>query len=96
MIITQPECVSLALDIQHVMRMRRIILSSVTCLAVQYFSRLPYKRQDFREEVFEHKMRVLIFSVIFSETFLILRRIWQYIIKVQRSLCKVPVILLRF
>jgi len=31
------ECVSVALLIQHVKRMRRITLSSVVCLAQQYF-----------------------------------------------------------
>jgi len=69
MSITQPECVSVALGIEHVMLMRHIILSSLTCRSVQYFSRLPYKRQDFRENVFEYKMRVLIFSAVFSETY---------------------------
>jgi hypothetical protein len=33
--ITRPEFVSVALGIQHAMRMRLIILSSVTCLVVQ-------------------------------------------------------------
>ena len=42
-------------------------------------------------------MCVLIFSTTFlSETFLILRRIQRDIINVQRSSCKVPVILVRF
>jgi hypothetical protein len=35
--ITYSECVSVALVIQHAKRMRRIILSSVACLAVPYF-----------------------------------------------------------
>jgi hypothetical protein len=35
--ITYCECVSVALVIQHAKRMRRIILSSVACLAVPYF-----------------------------------------------------------
>jgi hypothetical protein len=40
------------------MRMRRIILSSVACLAVPYFFTLFHERRDFREEVFKHKTRV--------------------------------------
>jgi len=35
--ITYSECVSVALGIQHTMRMRRIILSSVACPSLQYF-----------------------------------------------------------
>ena len=38
---------SVALVIQHAMRMRHIILSSVAC-AVLYFSTLSHKRYDFR------------------------------------------------
>jgi hypothetical protein len=38
--ITYSEYVSVALCIQHAKRMRRIILSSVACLALQYF--LPH------------------------------------------------------
>jgi hypothetical protein len=32
------------------------ILSSVTCPAVQYFSTLSHKRDDFRKNVFKNKM----------------------------------------
>ena len=53
------------LVIHHAMRMRRIILSSVACLVLQYSSILFHKRPDFRRGDNEHKMRVLIFSTNF-------------------------------
>jgi len=57
--------VSVALVIQHVKRMRRIMLSSVACLAVPYFSTLSHKRYDFLKNFAEHKVYILIFFTIF-------------------------------
>ena len=67
--ITQSECVcvcvwvGVALVIQHATRMRRIILSFVTCLPLLYFSTLLHKPHHFRKNVTEHNMSVLIFSI---------------------------------
>jgi hypothetical protein len=93
--ITYSQCVSVALVIQHAKRMRRIILLSVACPAVPYFSTLSHKRHDFQKKVIEHKMCVLIFSTILSETVLVLRTNQRDIVNV-RSSCKVPVVLVRF
>jgi hypothetical protein len=87
-------CVTLV--IRHAKRMRRIIFSSVACLALPYFSTLSHKWHDLRKNVIEHKMCVLIVSAILPETFFILRRIERDIINVHRSSCKVLVILVGF
>ena len=97
MSITYSECVFIALVIQRTKRMRPNVLSSVACPALLHSSTLSHKRLDFRRNFTEHKMHVLSFFSIVSETFLILRRIQQdVIINVHKSLFKVPVIHVKF
>ena len=62
---TRNKCVFVALGIQHATRMRRIILPSVARPPLQYVSSLSHKRHDFRRNVTEHRMFVLIFSTTF-------------------------------
>ena len=91
------ECVSVALITQHAKPMRRIILSSMACLPVQYFSILSDIRQDFREKSFGNAMCVVIFFKALSEICLTLRIIRpNIIINVHMSSPKSPVNELEF
>jgi hypothetical protein len=60
--ITHSEYVLVTLGMQHATRMRHIILSPVSCLALLHFSTLFHKWHDFQKNVPEHKMRVLTVS----------------------------------
>ena len=90
------ECVSAALVTQHAKPMCPIILSLV-CLAMQNFSTLSQKRHDFRNKVIEHKMCVLIFHTRFVWNISHFKKnSARYFHKrIQRSSCKLPVILVR-
>jgi hypothetical protein len=72
--ITHSQCVSVALGIQHAVRMRRIVLSSVVPPALPHCSTLSHKRHDFRKNVI-YEYNKIFFSVQLSDIFLILRRI---------------------
>ena len=75
--------------------MRRIILSPVACLVVQYFPTLFHKRQEFRVNVFEQKICVLIFSTTSIRNISHPKTELNMIKIVHRSACKVPVIRVR-
>jgi hypothetical protein len=58
-------CACVALLIQHAMCVRHIVKSFVAYLSPPHFSTLFHKRHDFRKNVTDHKMGVLIFSTTF-------------------------------
>jgi len=96
--ITYSECMSVSLFIQHAEHMLCVILSSMACLALPYFSKLSHNFLILCKKVIEHKMYVLFFSLqILLETFLVLRKIqWDTTINVCRFSCKIPINLIRF
>jgi hypothetical protein len=96
--ITYSECVSVTVVIQHAMGLRRIVLPSVTSLALPYFSTLFHKHHDCRGKIPYWTYSVcFVFSTTLSEIFLILGRPERdIIINIHRSLCKVSVIFVRF
>jgi hypothetical protein len=82
--------VSVALVIQHAIRMCRVTFSNVASLAQSYYFTCSHKRHDFRErKILPNIKYAFCFSLqLLSETFLTLRRIqWEIIINVQ-SVCK--------
>ena len=82
---------------QNAYFLRRIMLLSLACLAVPYFSTLSYKRHDFRKKKLFNIKCVFWFSVRrFSETCRILRRIQRDIINVHMSFVKWPLFLSDF
>jgi len=88
-------CVSVALRTQPAKRMRHIVI--VACPTLPYFSTLSHKWHDFRKNVIEYKMCILIFSTNWSQTFLTLSRNERDMItNVYWSSCAVPVTLVRF
>jgi len=76
--------------------MRRIILSPVACLVVQYFPTLFHKGARFSGKSFEHKVYVLIFSTTSIRNISHPKTELNMIKIVHRSSCKVPVIRVRF
>jgi len=70
-IIAYSECVSVALFIQHAKRMRRIILSTVVCLSLPYFSALSCIRHDLGGGggYFIKKIFYFFFSIFFFKIF---------------------------
>ena len=78
------ECVSFCLSYlgMKIASLLRLITLSAMFLDLPYFSTLFHKRHDFRgKNIIEHKMCVLISLQPLSETFLILRRIEENMIK---------------
>jgi hypothetical protein len=83
--------VPVALAIHDAMLVHLIVLHS---MAFQHISTLAHKRYFFEKHVIENKMFRL-FLQLLSATFLVLRRNERDVIRVHRSLHKVPNILAR-
>jgi hypothetical protein len=79
--ITHSECMFLTLCIQHAMGMRRIILSSVACLALPYFPPLSHIRLCFRGEKRAVEPKMCFFYNFCLKNYLTLRRTERGVIK---------------
>jgi len=94
--ITYSECGFVALGIEHGMRMRHIFICGLPHSTI-FFHIISQTARFSETKVTENKMFVLIFSTIFSQTFLILRRRERDIIRnVYRSHVKFPLLLEHF
>ena len=92
MSMTYSECGSLALGIQHAMRMCHIVICGLPCSTI--FFTLSHKQYDLKKKLLNIKCGFWVSLQLLSETFLILRRSERDMIKnVYWSSCKVQVIL---
>ena len=91
--VTYSECVFVALGTQCAIHTHQTVFCGLSSLL--HFSTLPHKWQDLKKEEVLNRKHVFWFSLqLFSETFLILRRIkWDMIINVYWSPCKVLILL---
>ena len=93
-IVAYYECVYIALGIQDAMRILRIVICGLSGCTI--FSTLSHKLCVFFQKIkiIEHKICVLNFSTILSESFLIPRRVGRDVItNLYWSSCKVIVLL---
>ena len=87
-----------AFGIQHAMRMRLIILASVSCIALHYFSTLSHKT----DTIFEKK-KLIAYKMCFDFLYSFCKTHFSFseekriiVTHEHRSSYKVPVILVRF
>ena len=96
--ITYSECVFVALVIQRTMSKHHTVNCSLPHCTVQYFSILFHERNIFEKKKQSCRTyHVFDFLYNLSETFIILRRYERDMVEnVYSTLCKVPVVTVRF